>query len=103
MRLRSYVEENGQRFAEYEYRCLTCQDTGLVTIFAPEVIQQAAQDPENVEWWRVCTVLCTCEATDWKATHFRSGREIPIFGSQRWHVAVNEPDARARAATLETW
>ena len=93
---------------EQRFRCLRCRDSGWVEIWHPDTIADAVRTDGNPKRWHTCLCLCTCSAADKVPTHFserissrRAGQPIPVFGEKRWHIAVNEPDARAKAAMYQ--
>ena len=89
-------------------RCLHCRDTGWVMVFHPEVIVAACQDKPVKDWSKNICMRCSCDAGSKKPSRYWKGRRkigpgVPVltFGEQPWHIAVGDPDGRAKCATFD--
>ena len=88
---------------EHRYRCPECQDTGWVSIWSPATVKRAVAGHDGP--WKTCVLACSCESSDFVANKFRagkrSGKTIPVFGDEPWHVNAKRTDAKAKAALYE--
>ena len=98
------VDLTGMTFTEVRYRCLLCQDTGLVPVLKASTIAKARKDPDNAIWKPYWGVLCRCKSVeklavfwDWKLRDPR--RPLPVY--QEWMIWAHDPDAKAKAAASE--
>jgi hypothetical protein len=106
-RLRRLDEHQGYK-REHRYKCLDCMDYGLVSIWQPRTLVQAATDVDSLREidWRECVVLCKCAAAERYAQVFggrgpRAGKPIPVFGDAEWHIQSRLPDSRAKAVMYQ--
>ena len=91
--------------------CLRCQDTGCTMIYHPKVVMAAAQNDEWPKWPKEIAVRCNCEAGDKMPSQTReqarrsaknlddktyAHEKVPVFGDSVWHIAVNDPDGKAK-------
>lgn len=96
--------------------CLLCQDTGCVMIYHPDVMVAASQGDESIPWHKKVAIRCNCAAGEKMPEQslqqqrrskrnegvegYLHGKEL-VFGDERWHIAVNDPDGKAKCSTFE--
>lgn len=97
-------------------RCLRCRDSGYATIYHPAVIVAAAAAEKDPPWHRHISVRCNCDAglrmpaqsqeqVARSANHagdedYVHGKQC-TYGDDVWHIAVNDPDGKAKCCNFE--
>ena len=84
-------------------------------IYHPRVVIAAA-DGKSPEWHKTIAIRCDCEAGDkvpaqtrQQAARSQKNMEVdgyvheqqPVFGQRSWHIAVNDPDGKAKCVDFE--
>jgi len=97
-------------------KCLRCRDSGYAMIYHPEVVIAAAQNEDSPKWHKTLAIRCNCEAGDKKPSQSREQaarskknmddkshvhEKEPVFGDHAWHIAVNDPDGKAKCMEFE--
>ena len=86
--------------ARKQDRCRKCRDTGWAMIYHPKCFVQLSHK-EPIEWYCRLAVVCDCSAGDKKPAEDRRGNRNIVFGDRNWHIAVNEPDSRAKLQNFD--
>lgn len=96
-KLQGYVD--GMKVYEYYVDCPVCNDTGFVSILHPIdiwLIKKNKLKDVSKHQWRSCAVVCWCEVGLRKDV-----QRLPVWNSQKWHIARNDQDFVAKAALYE--
>ena len=95
--------------------CLRCQDSGYAMIYQPAVIVAAAAGKDPA-WHKRLAVRCNCDAglrmpVQSREQAARSAKHAddkdythgvqPTYGDAVWHIAVNDPDGKAKCINFE--